>query len=145
MVDKMIKEGRVKLIETISDSWLEQIGEKENAATNLMLAIVHGKDGELVKNGHYLNTVFNSIRSDIDLSQKIILNLQSHLSVDLKNIYYSHFHAVEIDKQLEALTIFSSDETDTFEEVETEIGLNLVETQLNKYDSMLTKFENMEA
>jgi superfamily II DNA helicase RecQ len=145
MVDKMIKEGRVKLVETISDSWLEQIGEKENAATNLMLAIVHGKDGELVKNGHYLNTVFNSIRSDIDLSQKIILNLQSHLSVDLKNIYYSHFHAVEIDKQLEALTIFSSDETDTFEEVETEIGLNLVETQLNKYDSMLTKFENMEA
>ena len=67
------------------------------------------------------------------------------ISVDLKNIYYSHFHAVEIDKQLEALTIFSSDETDTFEEVETEIGLNLVETQLNKYDSMLTKFENMEA
>lgn len=145
MVDKMIKEDRVKLVETISDSWLEQIGEKENIATNLMLAIVHGKDGELVKNGHYLNTVFNSIRSDIDLSQKIILNLQSRLTVDLKNIYYSHFHAVDIDRQLEALTIFSSDETDTFEEVETEIGLNLVETQLNKYDSMLTKFENMEA
>lgn len=112
MVDKILDGDHLKLVETISDSWLEQIGEKENIVTNLMLAIVHGKDGELVKNGQYLNTVFNSIRNDIGLSQKLILNLQSRLYVDLKNIYYSHFHAVEIDRQLEALTIFSSDETD---------------------------------
>ena len=145
MADRMIKEDHVKLVETISDAWLEQIGEKENIATNLMLAIVHGRDGDLVQNGHYLNTVFNTIKSDVDLSQKVILNLQDRLAVDIKNIYYSHFHQAEIEEQLKALTIFSSDDSDAFEKVETEIGMNLVETQLNKYDSMLINFENMEA
>ena len=145
LTDKMVEENYVKMAETISDAWLEQIGEKENIATNLMLAIIHGKESDLTQNRHYMNTVFNTIKDDVDLSQKIIVNLNNRFLIDLSNIYRSHFYQASVNEQLKALKIFSSSDFEVFKDVETEIGLNLVETQLNKFDSVLSKYEKMEA
>ena len=54
-------------------------------------------------------------------------------------------YQASVNEQLKALKIFSSSDFEVFKDVETEIGLNLVETQLNKFDSVLSKYEKMEA
>ncbi len=143
IVDEMIKENYTMMVETISDAWLEQIGESENPATNLMLSIVHHLKKDKIQHSKYLKKVFEVI-DDTNLTQNIIIGLFKSAEIAPMDIYREQFRKVDSKRKMKLLRIFSSNKSDEFEIIETTIGLEIVGNQNRKFKSVLGKIEKME-
>jgi len=143
MTKYMIDNDLLDVVETISNSWLEQIGEGNNAATNFLLATVHYIQEDFTRYNNRLKTFFEEVRDNTNVLQETIIFLTDTLNVDPVSIYNEHFKLSGKQGLQRALNIFSSDQSDKMKEIETEIGLNIVESQFNRYDKIIKNYERM--
>ena len=143
IVKIMIKDDFLTMGETITDAWMEQIGEDENLASILFLSIVNHSKGDLNRYKAYLSRVFQNIQTNISFSKKIILSLVKIIKVKPKDIYNNHYKTADMKLQMEAIKIFSSKNSQNFSELETEIGLNIIDIQNARYSNIISKYERL--
>ena len=144
IVKTMIDKDFVIMSETISDAWREQVGEIDNAATLLMLSIVNFMNGDISNHNAYLKEFFKYGKSNIKLCQSVISNLKEIINIKPQNIYKDQFKNRVADDQIQSMKIFSSNYSEIFNEIETDIGLNLLEMENRKYETALSKYDRMQ-
>jgi len=90
-----------------------------------------------------LKIFFESISRDPGLSQKVLIFLKESIGVDLFTVYKEHFEKRGKKGFLESMNIFSSSRSEKFAEIETEIGLRMVENLCENMEEITEKYERM--
>lgn len=139
LTDEMLENDYLSLAETISKSWLEQIGESENSSTNLMLSIINYRKNE----AHGFNARFKIfLQSNInqfELIQTILEYMKNTFDIDMNSLYEENFRSNKIEEMKINLQIFNSDKSKIFSNIETEIGLNIADKQNKKLSKIYSK------
>jgi len=143
LIEKMVENDFIDVVETISNSWLEQVGEAENASTNLVIASASFKNGNIGRFNNRLELFFTSIKKDPEISQRVLIFLKEKLGADLFAVYNEHFKEKGKRGLFEAINIFSSSSSKEFMEIETEIGLSIIEKQCARYENIMKQYERM--
>jgi len=128
---------------TISNAWLEQIGESDNSATLFCLAVAENVLGEHKRFETRVGQYFKIIDTDIETMQKSLLLFERLISVPLDEQYRIVFqNQTEIEK-VDQLQIFDSKYSNKFEGIEFKLGLDVVGSMLNNYKKTLKSFERI--
>jgi superfamily II DNA helicase RecQ len=125
LIDLMIEENYLSLAETISDSWLEELEESENPATNLILAVINLRYGDLSKFNSRFKIFLKATNNKV-LIQKTLLNLKNITEIDLKDLLDEQLYNKNLKVMKDNLHIFDSNIDGSFLNIETEIGLGIM-------------------
>lgn len=143
LLNHIVDNGYASTAHTISNAWLEQIGENDNPATVLCLAVSERVLGEEKRFEMRARQFFKIIASDIETIQKSLLMFERLLSVSLNDQYQMVFQdQLAIDKQF-ALLIFDSKYSEKFEEIELRLGLDVTSALLDQYAKTLKSYERI--
>ena len=143
LVFTMIKQNFVSLAETKSEAWLEQIGESDNAATNLVLATINYHIENLAVFNNRFRQFLNYVSGDISLLQKVIIFLEESVGIEYDYIYKNYFDSNQLRKLSHSLTVFSSTYSNEFKEIEYNIYLKIIELQTDSISKMYDSYERL--
>jgi len=143
LIRRMFSDNFVEAVKIASDTWFEGIGEKENAGTNFVMACINYNQRDVGHFNNRLKIFFEVINRDPDLSQKVLIFLKETMNVNLFAVYKEHFERSDKKGLLESINIFLSSRSEQFTEIETEIGLCMVENLCQSSSEMIKQYERM--
>ncbi len=143
--NQIILQNFINLGETISNAWLEQIGEAQNPATNFILALTQHLDGNFEGFNNRIRIFLDAYQEDIRIIQKVILWFNYNLNIALDELYYEQFSAIKFDDYLHNLKVFSSSYSEDFLTLENTISLDLINYQMSTLNKLFDQFGRIKA
>ncbi len=140
LINQVIAKEYAATAQTISNAWLEQIGESDNPATVLCLAVSEFVLGESKRFEIGAKQYFKITAANIELVQKSFLLLERLLSISISDQYHSLFQLQTNMNKLKQLQIFDSKISEKFTDIELKLGMDVTSSILTDYGKTLKSF-----
>ena len=140
LIKEMLSKEFNNMIEIISTTWLEQSNESNNPATNLTLAIINYIKKDFETFDFRIDIVIKVLKNSIPFLNRMILFLIEILDIDIFEFYSKHFKNKKIDHMFKLLTIFNSNDYQSFSVIEKDIMIFTHKLQIEKYYKIMKKY-----